>query len=292
MIIVKLTGGLGNQLFQYAAARAVAQRNNQRLAFDVSYYAEDRSRAYKLSHFSVCGSLISPRQLAFLTGRGTRGALKYLSRAARWIVPVLDHRVAEARSFRFDESVARSPGNIYMVGFWQSEKYFKGIEGLLRGELMLKQPPDKANAAVLESIGRANSVSLHVRRGDYVSDPRARQLMGALPLEYYRRAIEMIRQVTRGPHFFVFSDDMAWVRANLQINEPVTYVTHNGANRDYEDLRLMTHCRHHIIANSSFSWWGAWLCSDPGKTVIAPETWFSDASWDASDVLPESWIQL
>ena len=292
MVIVKLTGGLGNQLFQYSAARAIAHRNNQRLAFDVSYYAEDQSRTYKLSHFSIYGSLISPHQLAFLTGRGTRGVRKYLSRAARLIVPGLEHRVVEARSFRIDESIAKSTGNIYMVGFWQSEKYFKDTEGLLRGELALKLPPDKANAAVLESIVGANSVSLHVRRGDSVSDPHARRLMGVLPLDYYRRAIETLGQITREPHFFVFSDDMAWVRANIQINGPVTYVTHNGVNQDYADLRLMANCHHHIIANSSFSWWGAWLCSYPGKTVIAPRTWFSDVRWDASDLIPESWISL
>ena len=135
-------------------------------------------------------------------------------------------------------------------------------------------------------------MSIHVRRGDYVSDAITQEIHGLSPLEYYAAAIQHIAHVAVQPHFFVFSDDPSWVRQNLHIDYPTTYVEHNTADRNYEDLRLMSLCRHHIIANSTFSWWGAWLGSNRAKMVIAPKRWFNTPDKDTRDLIPRSWIQL
>jgi hypothetical protein len=135
------------------------------------------------------------------------------------------------------------------------------------------------------------SVSLHIRRGDFVSNRKTNEIHGVLPLEYYYEAIRLITNQVRNPEFFIFSDDIPWVRENLLVPKKVNFVEHPTSNRDYEDLILMSNCKHHIIANSSFSWWGAWLSQNPVKRVIAPREWYRIVI-DTRDLLPEEWIKL
>src|SRR5207248_9354724 len=125
-----------------------------------------------------------------------------------------------------------------------------------------------------------------------VTNPTASQTFGVCSLAYYHAAIDELAQTIKAPYFFVFSDDIPWAQQNLALAYPVTYVSHNGAERDYEDLRLMSQCKHHIIANSTFSWWGAWLGAHPGKIVIGPRQWFRNADYDTPDLLPASWLRL
>ena len=141
-------------------------------------------------------------------------------------------------------------------------------------------------------IEGTEAVSMHIRRSDYVSGPYVHNRFYLCPLSYYYAAIEILRKSLSYPDFFVFSDDIQWVKENLRLEYPTRYVDHNGPERDYEDLRLMSLCKHHVIANSTFSWWGAWLSTNPEKIVIAPQHWFKDAKRCTKDLIPGTWIRL
>lgn len=156
----------------------------------------------------------------------------------------------------------------------------------------MKYKSDVTNEQVAQNILSVNAVSLHVRRGDYVSNLTINQFHGTCSLEYYNQAIAQIAKKVETPHFFVFSDDPEWVKSNLKIDYSITIVDHNNADKNYEDIRLMSLCKHHIIANSSFSWWGAWLCRNPNKIVIAPLKWFNDKSINTTDLIPDGWIKI
>jgi hypothetical protein len=191
--------------------------------------------------------------------------------------------------FRFDPRVLQAEGNLYLDGYWQSEKYFSSISDVLRKELTLKDEPDAINKELAQVIAESDSVSLHIRRGDYASDPETNRIHGTCSLEFYRMAANELMKTVTAPHFFVFSDEPEWARENLEIDGLVTFVSHNAVAKDYEDLRLMSSCKHHIIANSSFSWWGAWLGNYPEKIVFAPKTWFQTELHDVKDLIPKTW---
>jgi hypothetical protein len=187
--------------------------------------------------------------------------------------------------------VLNAPGNVYLAGYWQSEKYFKEIEDIIRRDFCLKSEPGPENAAMADEIKGVPSVCVHVRRTDYVTDPRTNQHHGTCSPEYYRNAACLVGSQVSNPHFFVFSDEPDWARANLELPVPTTFVTHNGSEKGYEDLRLMALCQHYIIANSSFSWWGAWL-GNSGGIVVAPKRWFNTEGRDTRDLIPAGWARL
>ena len=183
-------------------------------------------------------------------------------------------------------------GDIYIEGYWQTEKYFKNIEHTIKKDFTFKTKPDKNNQSLLNQIKNCNAVAIHVRRGDYVKNPVANRILGVCNLDYYNKCINLIIRKINNPHFFIFSDDPKWTINNLNIDFPATYVSHNGSDKGYEDLRLMSNCKHQIIANSSFSWWGAWLNNNPNKVVMAPKKWFNDLSINTEDLIPESWVKI
>ena len=285
MIIVRLIGGLGNQLFQYAAARRMALKSGLTLKLDVTEFGAYK-RPYALRHFNIVEDFASPGEIRRLK----RDRLGLLFQQV--LIPRPRHTHLQERYFHFDSGVLDFRGPAYVSGYWQSEKYFTDVTSVIRAEYSLKTPPAHATLAVLGLIEAAESVSLHVRRGDYVSNVKARLRHGSCSLEYYRRAIAEIARRVRHPQFFVFSDDAPWAREQLRIDAPTHFVDHNGPGADFEDLRLMSRCRHHIIANSTFSWWGAWLGEHPGQVVIAPEKWFALSSLDARDICPARWLRL
>ncbi|MFZ4396972.1 MAG: alpha-1,2-fucosyltransferase [Kiritimatiellia bacterium] len=289
MVIVSLTGGLGNQLFQYAAGRAVALRQRTSLLMDITAFEIYTLRAYRLSNFNIQESIAHTGWLPRLFGRPTNRYLRSLRRRLPyfWL-----QRVKERTQFAFDPDIFKNGRHVLLEGFWQNERYFREIAPLLRDEFSLRNQTDRENADMAVTIRNVNAVSIHVRRTDYVMNVRTAQTHGACSAAYYQAAMQMICANVRDPHFFVFSDDAAWAKNNLQFATPVTFVTHNQAERDYEDLRLMTLCRHHIIANSSFSWWGAWLGTNPGRIVIAPKRWFADETVDTSGLVPNGWRKI
>jgi hypothetical protein len=281
MVTVGLMGGMGNQMFQYAVGRAIALRRSASLTLDVSAFPDCHQRQYSLGAFRIVENLT-------LGGLMRIGRLRSLCHRVR--LPGLPYVLIE-RGFPFNPSVLEAPRNVYLIGYWQSEKYFKGIEDIIRRDFCFKGEPGGQNAEVAASIKGVDSVCVHVRRGDYVSDPISNQFQGTCSPEYYRGAARLITSQVPSPHFFVFSDEPDWARANLEFEAPTTFVTHNGPESGHEDMRLMAFCRHHIIANSSFSWWGAWL-SNSGGIVVAPKKWFGSNEWDTRDLVPERWVRL
>ena len=281
MITIKLKGGLGNQMFQYAIGRRLSLKHGVPLELDLSYYAgSDKSRwcsgsRYELDCFNIMERKYDTRMLLAKLGC-------FLNKP----------KIFQEKNRSFDSSVLDAPRNSYLVGYWQCEKYFKDVEAVIRQDFTFKDLPNKKNAAVLEEISNSNSVSIHLRRGDYVCEKSNNRLFGVPSLEnYYYPAIKLISKKTSGLHFFVFSDDPVWGKENLELGHPATFVDHNPPDKGFEDMRLMSTCKHHILANSSFSWWGAWLNPNPQKIVIAPSEWFvSDP--EQNKIILQSWIRI
>jgi hypothetical protein len=294
VVVTRLIGGLGNQMFQYAAGRALALRCGAALKLDLSGFATYAKRRYELGDFPICAT---PASEADRTGLGLRaGALIGWGRRFRRLLGIDVESEASPiyreRHFHFDAQVRNLSPPVYLDGYWQSEKYFFDCAGLLRRELTPMAPLEPENAAMAARIDAVNAVSLHVRRGDYVNEPDIGRYHGLCSAEYYQSAVDYIARKAGDIHLFVFSDDQDWVRDNLHFALPSTLVAANPPDRGFRDMQLMARCRHHIVANSSFSWWGAWLNSAPDKVVVAPKRWFRVERNDTSDLIPESWMRL
>lgn len=293
MVIVHLKGGLGNQMFQYAAGRALALRRGEPLLLNTHSFPLYDGRSYVLDRYCTVGELAPARAVRRLTRQGYGRYTDALLRKAERLLGKPPAVVRERRPFQYDPQLfADLPTDVYLEGYWQNERYFQDISGTIRRELTLRALPEGKNAQLLAAIEGCTAVSLHVRRGDYVVNKAALAFHGVCSPDYYRRAIETIAQHIVSPHFFVFSDDIAWVKENLAIPQSVTFVAHNGPAAAHEDLRLLQACKHHIIANSTFSWWGAWLSEWPDKLVIAPRRWLNDLRHDTSDLIPAGWLRL
>ncbi len=269
MIIVKLIGGLGNQLFQYAAARHLAEIHSTNLKIDVSEFESYKLHKYSLQHFNIVEEFATIDDLNKM-------------------------KVVKESHFHFDSKFKAIDNNVLLKGYWQSEKYFKDIAHIIRDEVAVKNELESKNKRIAEQVVNSNSVSLHIRRSDYIPGSYNDQIIDCLSLEYYKKAISQLSKSERDLRLFVFSDDHKWVIDNIKFNEPIVYVNHNSADTNYEDLRLMSLCNHNVIANSSFSWWGAWLNKNPNKNVYAPSEWFNSnvRNIDSKDIVPESWVKI
>lgn len=293
MIIANIIGGLGNQMFQYATGRALALARGQSLRLDIAGFAEyGLHQGFELQRIFHCDAEIA----TIADVRRILGwrAVPFIKRVlARPDFGALRNRgfVVEPH-FHYWPGIRSVPDASYLHGYWQSEKYFIDASAVLRADFTFKQPMSRDNTAWADRIGRCTAVSLHVRRGDYASDPRTHATHGLCPLDYYHAAMRHVTECVEKPEFFVFSDDIAWARSNLDISFPVHYIDHNRAEESYNDMRLMSLCQHHILANSSFSWWGAWLNPRPDKVVVAPARWFANGNRSVDDLLPDGWVRL
>lgn len=296
MVIVRLWGGLGNQMFQYAAARRLALVNDAPLKLDLGWFANipsgDTRRRYELHVFNSVQEVALPGEVRALRGVDIRRWPKILKRVVNSSGLFMKQTCQREKHYHFDPEVLQFRGDVYLDGFWQSEKYFADVAEIIRTEFAIGSAPEPLNKEIGDTIQSCEAVSLHLRRGDYIADKKTAQYHGVSPLKYYQAAIAEIRARVANPHYFVFSDEPEWAKSNLRVDEPMTYIEHNGPDKAYEDLRLMSLCRHHIIANSSFSWWGAWLSAYPARIIIAPQKWFNRDDIDTSDLVPEGWLQL
>ena len=288
MVIVRLTGGVGNQMFQYAAARAVADRLDAELMLDTRAFAHTLAldaytrRAYALAPFRLRARLATAADLkdwpVWVVDIGMR---------LRFVRPLF-------RRWHFESAITYDPGMrtlrepVCLVGYWQSERYFSDIADRIRADFTLRQPLTGASAGLLELARTDRSVGLHVRRGDFVSLNDAAQVHGLCSVDYYRRAISLIRKRCPECRFLVFSDDPQWVRAELPLDSSTVFVTGNELSPE-QDLVLMSACKHHVIANSSFSWWAGWLGYSPDQIVIAPTPWYASPKLDARDLGVSRW---
>lgn len=295
MIIVKIEGGHSNQLFQYAAGRRLAHRLGVDLYLDLWWFDQieeiDTPRPYELADYSFPQRFITRTDFALVEDKPddlkakiynlTRGRSKPRIKAYRQV------------GHGFNEAVLDLPDNTFLDGWWQDERYFKDIRPILLKETELKNKPNARNARWLKEIKDSNSVSIHVRRGDYVTNHLTNKYHGVLPMSYYERALETLVKKTGAKDFklFVFSNDMEWCKRNIKFKFPTIFV--DGHNVGPEDMRLLKHCKHNISANSTFSWWGAWLNQNPEKIVIAPKTWFQHKEDNAATgIVPPEWIRI
>jgi hypothetical protein len=290
MIIVKLMGGLGNQMFQYAAGKSLAVKNNSELLLDTSSFdaVTDNitKRKFELSCLHVNEEMATAQQVQ----KFEKPSL--LTRVINKTRPYYKKSVYYEPHFHFDPNFFKASPGTMLVGYWQSEKYFSSISSVIRDNFAIKNKLSAATLNIYEQASGTNSVSIHIRRGDYISNPETKRVHGSCDLEYYEKAIETLIERSGVTHLFIFSDDISWARQNIRSSLTTVFVDHNGEQQAYEDLYLMSNCKHNIIANSSFSWWGAWLNNNPGKNVIAPKKWFNDFPADTKDLYPSNWITI
>ena len=292
MIVVKLQGGLGNQMFQYASALSLANKKHTQLRMDLSWYkdisVDDTARYYELNCFNLPQNFINPTgyyldEQNVSTGKHLKNSIKSLIGKKR-LVYYIEPNLA------FNNKFSDLPNETYLDGYFQSEKYFKDIRSNVIEAFAYRTNPSMKNSEIINKANNTNSVSLHVRRGDYISNKFANKFHGLQSLEYYKQAVKIMNSNIAKPYYFVISDDITWCKANLPIGKNTIFVSDNKTGS--EDLRIMIECKHNIIANSSFSWWGAWLGKNNDKQVIAPKHWFVDKTIDSSDIIPSRWQKI
>lgn len=295
MIVIRLMGGLGNQMFQYASAKALAHRLGTDLVLDTSWYDDinqvDTPRHYELDNFAMQAKFLPKADIPSLDDTPpTNSIFNRVKYGIKSRINKPKFNIYQEPKFSFNKELLSQPDNTYLVGYFQSEKYFKNIRSVILQDFIFTNKLNSNNKSILNKINTTNSVALHVRRGDYISNKNANKVHGPKGLDYYAEAVEIIAKKIKHPTFFIISDDPSWCKDNIKLKHPTVYITEN--NKGIDDMHLMTHCQHGIIANSSFSWWGAWLNKNPNKMVIAPKKWFNDPSIEAQDVVPNDWIRV
>jgi len=291
VIIGNIKGGLGNQMFQYAFAYAVAKNNKTRLQLDISNFDSYGLRQYELGKYCINVEITSVSEKNRLKYKKESIFTRLFRQLARKEKPLATSYYREA-CFQFDNAAVNKLGAVYFDGYWQSEKYFSSYRADLLEHFSLKATVRAKSKEYQQKILANQAVSLHIRRGDYVANAKANAVHGTCGLDYYREAVSAIKKAMDNPYFFIFSDDMGWAKENIDFIDQAIFVELGSGSLDHEEIWLMSECQHNIIANSSFSWWGAWLNTNPSKIVIAPQNWFKDSSINTKDLIPESWLRL
>ena len=291
-IIVAIQGGLGNQMFQYAFALSLKQQGKQVL-LDTSFYNENKNEhnGYELEgifnideQYSTAAQIkpYKDRRRSLSARIGKHVLQKYL---VKYYEPSLHEMFTYAPNhFVYDLE------DIYLSGFWQSQKFFTSAkEHVIKAFNLNHLRLSSQNKNVAQHISKSNSIGIHVRRGDYIGHP----LLGEIcTKDYYRNAIEKIQLLIENPVFFVFSNDITWCKEELNIKNEVTFIDWNIGKESIFDLYLMSHCKHNIIANSSFSWWAAYLNLNLNKIICAPDIWFKDNKINSNDIYQPEWIKI
>jgi len=289
-VIARLEGGLGNQLFQYAAARSLADRLGCDLSLDLRDLQGVVQHPFQLGRYGIRASTATSDEMEHLPDWKNSRLGRIRSQLSQQLPFAFSFPVFWPQSFAFDPRFDRISKPVFLVGYWQTEKYFAWNRAHILRDIQLISPL-RADTPMLDHIRSTNSVSLHIRRGDYISNPDAAKFHGLCDLTYYHAAVADMSARRGDISVFVFSDEPAWARENLKLEVPTYYVEGDACGDAHTDLELMSLCKHHIIANSSFSWWGAWRSATKEHSVIAPVRWFLDAGTDTRDVVPYSWIR-
>lgn len=295
-VILLQKDGIGNQMFQYAAALYFARRLGAALEvipiLEPFAHSHGYPRPFLLSNFCISAQVRRSSRLDRLIA-SSAPRLRRLAGTARWASQSAVYRQDGAHTWTFlpDLPVAHSARRIYLTGNFQAHQYAEAVEPELRSEFRFRHPASGRNLEVLEQIRAAgNPVSLHMRAGDYKIDSRGEMLLSP---RYHARAIEAVTARVHNPTFFIFSDDFPFVRQHLRLMNNMVLVDHNGDSEAHEDLRLIAACRHHIVSNSTFSWWGAWLNPDPAKLVFAPAQWQNRLrEISGNDIVPGNWLRI
>lgn len=294
MIITELRGGLGNQIFQYATGRALAELQNDPVlklgiaGYESSQPSGDTFRSYRLKFFNIKAQPATTEEV-----KSYKYPLGIISKIKRGI----DKKIFRKFYMDYHPELMQNKNLKYLDGFFQSEKYFSNIREKLLTELTLKPEFISTDMISVERdmMDCESPISLHVRRADYVTNAQNKAHFGAPTLDYYKEAIRYMAEHVQNPTFFAFSDDIDWLKQNIDFgNNKVIYVSKPSGEKglqDYEELILMSKCKHHIMANSSFSWWGAWLDQNPSKIVIGPKQWTVNPK-DHPNITPDGWLRF
>lgn len=297
MIIVRLKGGMGNQMFQYALGRTLSLRRNVPLSLDVTFLNHRIEmphilrphfifRNFDLDVFNIEASIAQPSDISFWNRPFFGGQLMLVIDA---ILRKLAFLPGWEKSFRFDKRVLELGPDTYLEGFWQSEKYFSEVASIIRKDFTLKDPLSAQSRLLSKEIKNTESLCIHVRRTDYILNSFSK-VHGQ---DYYDRALAFIVGKHPIKKIYVFSDDIEWCKTNLKFSLPTMFVgSEYAGHKQREHFALMSACKHFIIPNSTFSWWAAWLSDNPDKIVVAPKQWLRSGIIDATDIILESWVQL
>lgn len=289
MIIVELRGGLGNQLFQFAYGFHLANKRKTRLLLDTSHFINHPLRNFELDKLGLSKYVGNQEEI--------KAIKKYVdprrlhNKICNLVLPYYRHSLVRERAYHFDPNLLKVRKNVYLSGFWQSEKYFSDDAERLLEAIRFEQVNHLA--PIKEQIVSSHSVGVHIRRGDYASDPQVKALHGLVPMEYYERAIEFLRNEIPDLSIFVVTDDPAWVTDNFKVGS-FEVLSGKHTRDSVDDLYLFSLCQYNVTANSSFSWWGAWLNQNKNKKVICPKNWFAAYAdkFDTKDLIPDSWIKM
>ena len=295
MIIAYIFSGLGNQMFQYAAGKALALHHKTTLKMDIQWFEEtdkqQTKREYGLGIFNLPDPIASKKETQYFTNKPPDNIFGRLKVKYHLSIPPYKRPIYEEPYFHFDSHFFDGRKSALIIGYWQSEKYFLPIADLIRKTFTLPVNGSE-NQEWERKICSTNAVSLHVRRGDMIHNPEVARVHGSCDIQYYIKAVELLSKEISHPEFFIFSDDPEWCLQHIQIPFPTHVIQNNQGHDSWQDMQLMRMCRHHIIANSSFSWWGAWLNPMSEKKVIAPARWFNSEDKDLRDLLPSGWIRI
>lgn len=320
MIIVKLSDGLGNQMFQYALGRRLSLANGDPLKFDLTWFEQrdwfgGTDRTMTLDGFDIDVDRATRQDIASVVGNRWLGILfpryghvlehapRPVARYFNYYRQIMERAPEESLTWayrrRFHPDILAIEGDAYLDGYWQVPAYFEDIRNVLLEDFTVPTPPEGKNAELLQRIEDSTAVSVHVRRGDQVGrGPDTDEFGNAVPPPYYHQATGFVAETIDSSdlHCFVFSDDPEWCERRLDLDYPTTVVDHNDGSTDYEDIRLIRHCDHHVISNSTFAWWGGWLCENEEKVVTAPSPWkrygYPDGIVDEWEFIPESWTVI
>lgn len=295
MVIVKLMGGLGNQMFQYAFGKAMSSKLKTNLYLDRSFLDSQNvtkhgftPRNFELSIFNLSANIANKKIVELFYKRSVINALK-----RKLSLPYRKNYAEKIFAFDLNASIQKLP--VYFSGFWQTEQYFESIAETIRKDFQFNVAMDSQTEVIAREIVNCNSVSIHFRRGDYLTSIVTREIHGICSLDYYLSAKQVIDEKVNPDKYFIFSDDIEWVKQNFQAPlDKSVFVNHNTGINSWQDMYLMSLCKHNIVANSSFSWWGAWLNANQNKQVVAPEPWFisKEPFFDMKDIVPKSWIRI
>lgn len=286
MIYINLKGGLGNQMFEYATARCIQERCNDEIVFVTKSLNQNEHDSFALSHFDIkeCQQINNKSNILFKAlcalnvfyfSKRKNGQEKFNSLIKKISKFGIYITIYDNPDYDFNTK------NKTLEGYFQNKKYFDQIRNILLEEFQVKDPVMEVNKKIYNDIMRTNSVCLHIRRGDYVNNSTHE----VCDLNYYKKAIELMNKKIENARFFVFSDDIEWVKENIK-GKNFVYVENN--NPAYEDLRLMYSCKNFIISNSSFSWWAQYLSKNNEKVVIAPSRWYKTN--DQYDLKEKKWL--
>jgi hypothetical protein len=286
MIVIKLQGGLGNQMFQYATGRSLSNKLNSDLYLDVSFFDKttDPCRKFELDTFDLNINIATSRQVNKFFKKSPFNRIK---QKLGFQYPT----VFKEKKYFFDPDVFDITPPVFVSGFFQSEKYFEAFKCHVKEDFKFPAFSDSYHQKVLDDIKSVNSVAIHVRRTDYVTSQSTNAFHGTCSLSYYLNAIETLSRQIRIDKFFIFSDDSAWVEKNLILDERFN-VVRTSVDESWIDMCLMSKCKHNIIANSSYSWWAAYLNDNTEKVVVAPKKWLQITEFDTSVIIPKEWITI